>query len=731
MEKNVKPLRSEKFEALPTVLVIGGAGFIGSHLCEALLNQNCSVYCLDRNLKEAGANLSRLYKEKRFNFIKIELKNPLKGLKFLTFDYIFYLLDPEDKPWGLSELLDLAQKHKAKFLLLTQPIVSRQTKAVETITSKYFSHYYLDARIVRLLDVYGPRLPLNKDDPLILLFKNLKDREIFKIPGDGAKILYPLYVTDAVQGILKAMFSQNSRGKIYTLIPQKGTTLLEFINVLKKISQRTLGIEFVASKKEKQLIIKKKEILTSQKQLNWQPKVTLAEGVKKTLLWLRQIELLPPQKKISIKGRILRWLSLFSILSFILLIAPFFNLTYLYFRAAFQIGIIGEALKSYQLVTLRDEVPITHSTLEKGKNFLIDFSSLSSLLRLGKEADQFLNFFDLGSRLTETAGLTLKTTDQVDKLAQIVLKGEKGDLPTETDQLNFYLYQLWDSLNSLEVGREEKELERINGFLPFSKAKINLAREFVKILPEVLAFEDKKVYLFLLQNNMELRPTGGFITGFGFLTFEKGKFFDFQFEPVAEADRQLEGQIKPPEALEKYLGEKSWYLRDSNWDPDFTSSSLQAEWFLEKELKRRVDGTVVLNFHVFAELLKAIGPVKLSGSQDLITAENVFERAAYFKVQKPDQKDFSVQLAEAVFERIKESRGADWPKLAYALTESLERSQLLVNIHAKRSGQFFNLKGWDGSLRLTAVKEGLLTDYLMLVEANLGVNQVNFFLKRR
>ncbi|MCD6225716.1 DUF4012 domain-containing protein, partial [bacterium] len=95
--------------------------------------------------------------------------------------------------------------------------------------------------------------------------------------------------------------------------------------------------------------------------------------------------------------------------------------------------------------------------------------------------------------------------------------------------------------------------------------------------------EQPRRFLVLLQNNMELRPTGGFIGSLAVLQFTDGQLIDFKVNDVYQADGQLKGHVEPPAPIKNILGEGGWYLRDSNWSPDFPVSAQRAAWFYRKE----------------------------------------------------------------------------------------------------------------------------------------------------
>lgn len=109
-KKKKDPLKD--FRSLPCILVVGGAGFIGSYLCRILLKKNCFVYCIDKLTGDKKENIKEIINKKNFHFIKANYKKPLNGLNPLDFDYIFYLGGVSSGVWGIEEFLELAKKTK-------------------------------------------------------------------------------------------------------------------------------------------------------------------------------------------------------------------------------------------------------------------------------------------------------------------------------------------------------------------------------------------------------------------------------------------------------------------------------------------------------------------------------------------------------------------------------------------------------------------------------------------
>ncbi|MBU2025988.1 DUF4012 domain-containing protein, partial [Patescibacteria group bacterium] len=182
----------------------------------------------------------------------------------------------------------------------------------------------------------------------------------------------------------------------------------------------------------------------------------------------------------------------------------------------------------------------------------------------------------------------------------------------------------------------------------------------------------------------------------------------------------------------------NWYLRDSNWDPDFPTSASRAQWFLEKTLETEVQGTIAVNVYSLASLLDALGPVSLLDYQEEVTASNIFERAEYhaevnFFPGSTQKKEFLSSVADALFSRLS-SLGEDQAlPVARALAEGLDEKNTLLSVSTPASDHAFSALGWNGELRTPPcpiLDQTCYSDYAMLVDSNLGVNKANYFLRR-
>lgn len=252
----------------------------------------------------------------------------------------------------------------------------------------------------------------------------------------------------------------------------------------------------------------------------------------------------------------------------------------------------------------------------------------------------------------------------------------------------------------------------------------------IPILSKLVAEGEHKEYLVLLQNNMELRPTGGFLGSYARVSFTDGYLDNVKVEDIYVPDGQLPGYVEPPAPIKRYLNSNGWLLRDSNWDPDFSQAAPIMEWFFEQGKEPEADGVVAVNLFVAQDLMRAVGPVYLADYQETVTAENLFAKAeAHSEVSffpgSTQKRDFLSLVAKQLMEKIK---AADWRtqiKVVRAIRDSLRRKHILVWVKDNQITQVVRRFNWDGKLGAGG------GDYLMLVEANLGVNKTNCCLERR
>lgn len=302
------------------ILVAGGAGFIGSHLCGRLLNENHEVLCVDNLITGSERNIAPLRAHPHFTFLKhdviqpfdfeaeaiIHMASPASPVGYLENPLATILVNSQ----GTYQLLEQAKKQNAIFLYTStseaygdplehpqreeywgnvNPIGPRacydESKRLgETLTMEYYRQFQLNARIVRIFNTYGPNSQM-KDGRMIPNFisQALKNEDL-TIYGDGSKTRSICYVSDLVDGLMRAMFQPQTAGEVFNLGNTEEHTVLEFAQTIIKLCEATSTINFESSRiddpeRRRPNIDKAKAVL------GWEPRVSKEEGLRLTIEW--------------------------------------------------------------------------------------------------------------------------------------------------------------------------------------------------------------------------------------------------------------------------------------------------------------------------------------------------------------------------------------------------------------------------------------------------------------
>ena len=335
------------------------------------------------------------------------------------------------------------------------------------------------------------------------------------------------------------------------------------------------------------------------------------------------------------------------------------------------------------------------------------------------------------------------------RISKYVLGNGNGDLAADISSARLGVGELYADLALLDgslpttapllVGKYGARYLAVKAKISALRGEVLTTKAMLSTLPDVIGMGSRKKYLVLLQNNMELRPTGGFIGSFALLSFDNGRLYDMPVFDVYQADGQLKGHVEPPQPVKDILGEANWYFRDSNFDPDFPTSARRAEWFIQKEMGETVDGTVGLTMATLQNLLRATGPLTLADYSETVTADNLFSRAELhaevnFFPGSTQKKEYLSAVADALITRLHQTQPGDTLKLLGALADSLSAKEVQVSVEDPASSRTFATVGWDGALvsaPCPTLSAPCVNDYLMVVDANFGVNKANYYLDRQ
>lgn len=305
-----------------TVLITGGAGFLGSHLCDRFLKEGYKVICMDNLITGSLANISHLERNSDFKFVKhnvsehIDLKDEVDLILHFAspaspIDYLMYPI-PTLKvgSLGTHNTLGVAKAKKAKYLLAStsevygDPKVNPQPESyyghvncvgprgvydeakrfAEAITMAYHKAHGLDTRIVRIFNTYGPFMRKNDGRVIPNFITQALKNEPITVYGKGLQTRSLCFVTDLIEGIFRLSQSDvhdpvNIGNPHELKIIELAKLIIELTNSKSKIIYNPLPIDDPK--------VRQPDITKAKKLLNWSPKVDLEKGLKETINWFK------------------------------------------------------------------------------------------------------------------------------------------------------------------------------------------------------------------------------------------------------------------------------------------------------------------------------------------------------------------------------------------------------------------------------------------------------------
>jgi nucleoside-diphosphate-sugar epimerase len=305
-------------------LVAGGAGFIGSNLCERLLDDGWSVVCLDNLITGRERNIAHLA-NRDFEFVRHDLIEPLPVLP--NVDRIYNLASPASPPsylrWpietmrvnseGARHLLELAEKTGARYLYAStsevygDPIDHPQNETAractnpqgprsmyheakrygEALTRAFATDRGLDSRVVRIFNTYGPHSdPADGRIVPNLAWQALHGRPL-TVYGDGSQTRSLCYVSDLVEGLVRVM-EDGATGELFTLGNPEEHTVLEFARMIATLVGNDGHIEHLPPITDEDPRRRRPDITKAREVLDWEPRVALIDGLRQTIAYFQQ-----------------------------------------------------------------------------------------------------------------------------------------------------------------------------------------------------------------------------------------------------------------------------------------------------------------------------------------------------------------------------------------------------------------------------------------------------------
>ncbi len=302
-------------------VVTGGAGFVGSHVCEALLRRGWHVVCVDNIVTGAPSNVSELDGHERFELLNLDVSDGLDVQG--PVDWVLHLASPASPvhylrlpvetlkvgSLGTTHALELAREHSARFLLAStsevygdplehpqreeywgnvnlvgpRSVYDVSKRFAEAITTAYRTAHQVDTAIVRIFNTYyGPRMRLDDGRVVPTFIDQALSSQPFTVAGDGFQTRSVCYVTDTVAGIL-AMAASGEAGPVNIGNPVE-MTILALAEIIGELSEAGSAVEYVTLPTDDPRQ-RCPDISKAERLLGWTPSVSARDGLRTTIDW--------------------------------------------------------------------------------------------------------------------------------------------------------------------------------------------------------------------------------------------------------------------------------------------------------------------------------------------------------------------------------------------------------------------------------------------------------------
>lgn len=678
------------------LLVIDKSGNLGRSLSLELSKDFLVVFASEEKIKGSERVIHVPFKKKTLN------------IPNNNFSHIF-LVSSEDGE-GLDLLPSLTSKAKENTSRLIVIVPSTTKKTSIEIIERFSSNVYPITLFV-IGDVFG-----SDEGKVDEYARNVKLFNRLTLPNDGLEEHYPIFIDTLVQEITRSTFQTESVSQTFNMLQKFPVTGLALARIFTKIIP---DVEIDFKKQKIQSIarqIPKGEHLIDEMYLEDDIRKILEKeaGAKK--------EIGKKKKKSQFK----KWF--FPVILLLLLTPLILTLLFSGLGAVMAKSGVDE-MKSGDFQSAQKKFTIARTTFALAGETGESVEKALDLFGLKKESKEFEQALKSGEQLSEAgedivgAGIVYKE----------VLTGASSDPSKDAQDGSQKLRRALTLVQKLRVEPTTPKFLRVE--IEKYSDIIYVANSLTDVLPDIIGVTENKNYLLLFQNNMELRPGGGFIGSYGLLPFKKGKVGDVVISDVYDADGKLKGHVEPPYALRRFAGIKHWYLRDSNFHVDFEENAKKAMYFLSLETGEDVDGVIAIDTEVLKGLVSVFGPLRLEGYGENVTEKNI---VMLTQVQSQDnffpgstqKKDILNAIKSELLRKIHSQEDVSYKKLLSLVRNSISERHVMVVLKDENSQKIISAAGISGKLPGLNSKKDFVNDYLLISEANIGGTKGNMYLKR-
>jgi hypothetical protein len=571
-----------------------------------------------------------------------------------------------------------------------------------------------NAKIALFGDIFTDKLISRAENPKSTINNYIFDAQKLgkiKVLGDGLREAYPVFLHDVVGGLFDLVIKKYKEDSLFYIFPKNPPFELSLAHMIQKMNPE-IAIDFVNSDCRSETIFYPpggKYLLNDQYPL---AKMIRGIDINKKVEFQRSSS--------SKKSKFFRKISTFILRALIFLLLAPFIFTIFFSLLGLGTFYFGEReTHKGNFVNAKNSFHLSEVSYSLGKQASEIFLKQAGFVGLKNNFDKLSQ--DIDSRYEVSSSLF-----QAFNAGMYFTKVMSGKSENSAEDFARGENSLKNSLIALDKARMGGEISKsVSENLERIPALIKFLYNIVDVAPKICGMEEQRTYLILFQDNLELRPGGGLIDSYGILKFNLGKITEFSFYDVPSADQQLRGHVEPPFAIRRYLLEKHWLMKDSNFDVDFIQSALSASNFLLTETGQKFDGVIAMDTAFTKEVLRVIGQVNLTDYKKAINEDNFYTLMQSYG----QENNFLKSLNEAIIKKITNDR-VNYFLMAQVISDSLEQKHLLLNF--KDEQNIFTVNGWSSSLWDEREKgKEFVNDFLGINEANLGLNKVNYFVSRQ
>lgn len=685
------------------ILVVDRRGELGLRLSKALTKQSIVVFVTKLLPKQET--------DENIIFVPFNKKFPI--IPDNSYSKIFLIDDGETSISSFQAFVKKTEIDRSEMSFITHSALTTNKKIEELRVSKNIQIYILG-------DVFGDLGKFFPESSVGEFIYQAREKQALIVDGEGLRLSYPVYIDDVLDILVNQTPSNNS--KLNFVLPMYPVTDISLAHMFQKTNPH-LKIDFKKNtRKQSPYFIKDDANFLLGDKYSIFNRIKILDLYTKT-----------PEDEVTVEEVKRSYLTPFLWIFFFCMFClslPFLSTLIYLFLGGRELVLAKDALAIGNISSAQEKVSNSMTFFTMAEKTSKPLSVEARFLGKEREAAVLSYQINLGKDFSNGAN---------DLISSLILFKNVFDGKSKNPEKDFKDGSALLKSSTLFIRKEQAEgamPKNISDEIQKLSPLIDLVSNTSDFLPDIFGFPIEKKYMILFQNNMELRPGGGFIGSYGILTLNRGTIKDFKISDVYTVDGALKGHVEPPFAIRRYIPVEHWYLRDSNFDLDFEKNAYNAAYFLNLSLGEKVDGVIAIDLSFIKNMLSKIGTVDVSDYNKKVDSDNLFllteessEKNSFGGSSQ--KKDFLTSLYKSIMNAISINKKISYLGLSEAISKSISEKHLLFGFSDPSLQSISSSSGWSSSLADDrASGSGTLLDFIGINEANLGVNKANYFVSR-